>query len=141
MSPAMAARCRIRTSSATATEFFRYDLQHFKTNPSHFLQKRWHDFDACLDLCVTELDAARKRAYGSNKTTLTDEEMVYVAIAYNRGSVDFSKKFKQGYKDDTGKYYGEYMWEYLQTAHTVNGAPPPQGNGSSTPKLTGAGLF
>lgn len=117
---------------------FQYDLQHFMTHPSHFLQKGWHDFDVCLELCVKELDAARKRAYGADKTTLNDEEMVYVAIAYNRGSVNFSKKFKQGHKDDSGKFYGEYMWDYLQLAHTVPGpsaAPPPP------PKLEGAGLF
>lgn len=98
---------------------FQLDLQFFKNNPDYFLQKKWYGFDECLAQCVNELKAAMRRAYGSGKQTLTDEEKVYVAIAYNRGSVDFSKKFKQGFRDDSGKYYGEYIWEYLQLAKSV----------------------
>jgi hypothetical protein len=98
---------------------FQYDIQFFKTNPTYFLEKRWYTFDECRGVCVTELKAALKRAYGPGKTTLTEEEMVYVAIAYNRGSVNFAKKFKQGHKDDSGTFYGEYIWKYLQLAKTV----------------------
>jgi hypothetical protein len=98
---------------------FQLDLQFFKEDPNYFIQKRWHSFDNCLSKCTNELKAALKRAYPSGKTTLTDEEKVYVAIAYNRGSVDFSRKFKQGHRDDSGKYYGEYIWEYLQLAKSV----------------------
>jgi hypothetical protein len=98
---------------------FQLDLQFFKENPDYFLQKKWYSFDECLRQCIKELKAAMKRAYGSGKTTLTDEEKVYVAIAYNRGSVDFPKKFKQGFKDSSGKYYGEHIWDYLQLAKSV----------------------
>lgn len=98
---------------------FQLDLQFFKDNPDYFLQKKWYSFDECLAQCVNELKAAMRRAYGSGKTALTDEEKVYVAIAYNRGSVDFSKKFKQGFRDESGKYYGEYIWEYLQLTRSV----------------------
>jgi hypothetical protein len=98
---------------------FQYDLQFYEENPDFFLQKRWGDFDECLRLFVHELEDALQRAYGTGKSTLTDEEMVYVAIAYNRGSVNFSRKFKQGYKDDAGKYYGEYLWEYLQLSKSI----------------------
>jgi hypothetical protein len=98
---------------------FQYDIQFFKTNPNYFLEKRWYNFDDSLAMCLHELKAALKRAYGTGKTTLTVEEMVYVAIAYNRGSVNFAKKFKQGYKDESGKFYGEHMWEYLQLAKSV----------------------
>ncbi|MEP0914753.1 SH3 domain-containing protein [Leptolyngbya sp. GB1-A1] len=98
---------------------FQLDLQFFKNNPNYFLQKKWYSFDECLAQCVNELKAAMRRAYGSSKMELTDEEKVYVAIAYNRGSVDFSKKFKQGFRDESGKYYGEYVWEYLQLAKSV----------------------
>lgn len=98
---------------------FQLDLQFFKDNPDYFLQKKWYSFNECLAQCVNELKAAMRRAYGSGKTALTDEEKVYVAIAYNRGSVDFSKKFKQGFRDESGKYYGEYIWEYLQLAKSV----------------------
>ena len=45
--------------------------------------------------------------------------MVYVAIAYNKGSVNFARKFKQGHKDDNGKYYGEFIWEYLQHSKAI----------------------
>lgn len=98
---------------------FQLDLQFFKQAPNYFLQKSWYSFDECLSKCTNELKAAIKSAYGSGKTALTDEEKVYVAIAYNRGSVDFSRKFKQGHRDDSGKYYGEYIWEYLQLAKSV----------------------
>jgi hypothetical protein len=73
---------------------FQYDLQFFKTDPDYFLNKKWDDFDLCLEKCVTELKAALKRAYGSSKTTLTDTERVYVAIAYNRGSFNLRGGFR-----------------------------------------------
>jgi hypothetical protein len=98
---------------------FQLDLQFFKEDANYFLEKRWYSFDDCLTKCINELKAALKRAYGSGKTALTDEEKVYVAIAYNRGSVDFSRKFKQGFRDESGKYYGEYIEEYLQLAKSV----------------------
>ncbi len=98
---------------------FQYDIQFFKTNPDFFLERRWYSFDACLTHCVHELQAALKRAYGSGKTMLTDEEQVFVAIAYNRGSVDFKRGFRQGYKDESGKYYGEYIWDYLMLSKSI----------------------
>ena len=49
---------------------------------------------------VEELRAALRRAYGASESTLSDEEMVYVAIAYNRGTVNFARGFKQGYRDE-----------------------------------------
>lgn len=106
---------------------FQYDIQFFKTNPDYFLQKKWYNFEDCLDRCVTELKAALLRAYPGGNSTLTDDEMVYVAIAYNRGSVNFAKGFKQGHKDDSGKYYGEYIRDYLQLAKTVQAAAPAGG--------------
>ena len=98
---------------------FQYDLQHFTTNPRFFLDQQWQSFDICLSMCVSQLRVALKAAYGSKKKTLTDEEQVYVAIAYNSGSVDFSRKFRQGYRDDSGKYYGEHMRAYLQLARSA----------------------
>lgn len=97
---------------------FQYDLQFFLTNPDYFLEKRWYEFDECLARCVEELKSKLISTYGRDKTSLTDKEMVYVAIAYNKGSVDFSRGFKQGYQDSSGKYYGEYIWDYLQLAKT-----------------------
>lgn len=87
---------------------FQYDLQHFKTSPDYFLNKKWKNFDDCLDMCLTELTSALKRTYG-NKTALTDLEMVYVAIAYNRGSADLSKGFNQGHNGTYGTEYHDYL--------------------------------
>lgn len=102
---------------------FQYDLQFFLENPDFFLEKRWHEFDECLDLCVGELENALRRTYGNDRDTLSDEEMVYVAIAYNRGSVNFARGFKQGFRDDTGKYYGEYIWDFLRLSKRNNVSP------------------
>ncbi|HLO46957.1 MAG TPA: SH3 domain-containing protein [Kamptonema sp.] len=98
---------------------FQLDLQFFQDDADYFLQKKWYSFDECLSKCTNELKAAIKRVYGSGKTALTDREKVYVAIAYNCGSVDLSRGFKQGYRDESGNYYGEYIWEYLQLAQSV----------------------
>jgi hypothetical protein len=97
-----------------------YDLQFFKDNPSFFLQKRWNDFDAVISLGVKELEAARARINYHHKTSLTDDELIHVAIAYNRGTYDPRKGLKQGYKDSSGKYYGEYIDEYYRLAKTVS---------------------
>lgn len=98
---------------------FQYDIQHVRINPNYFLNKDWYVFEKCLFVCIHELKSSLKIAYGKSKVSLTQEEMVYVAIAYNKGSVNFSKKFKQGYKDESGKYYGEHIWEYLKLSETV----------------------
>ena len=97
---------------------FQYDLQFFEDDPDYFLDQKWADFDACLGKCVEELFAAMKRIGWQAKTTLTDTEKVYVAIAYNAGSVKPSKGFKQGHESD-GRYYGENIWEYLNVSAGV----------------------
>ena len=98
---------------------FQYDIQFFQDDPDFFLKKFWYNFDECLKLALEELDAALNRTYGS-ATTLTDDEMVYVAIAYNQGSVNPDGDFRQGhYNKDEDKYYGEYIWEYLQLSKTT----------------------
>lgn len=101
---------------------FQYDIQFFKTDASWFLQKKWEDFAACRAHVMDELKAALRRQGWQNKTSLTDTERVHVCIAYNRGVSDLSKGFKQGHKDDNGRYYGENIHEYLTIAKNV---PPP----------------
>lgn len=101
---------------------FQYDIQFFKTDASWFLQKKWEDFAACRAHVMDELKAAVRRQGWQNKTSLTDTERVHVCIAYNRGVSDLSKGFKQGHKDDNGRYYGENIHEYLTIAKNV---PPP----------------
>jgi hypothetical protein len=98
---------------------FQLDLQFFKDDPDHFLEKRWSSFDVCLEKCVKELRAAQKRADLGGRTSLTDLELVHVAIAYNAGSFVPSKGLKQGFKNGEGKFYGELMFDFLRLAQTV----------------------
>ncbi len=104
---------------------FQYDIQFFLENPSFFLEKKWYEFDECLRLCVDELNRALVKSYGSNRTSLTSREMVGVAIAYNRGKVnlnfdiDDDDFYKQGYRDDEGKYYGQYIRDFLELAKST----------------------
>jgi len=102
---------------------FQYDLQHFKSDPQYFLQQGWTDFGLCLSKCLGELKAAQQRQGWSSKKKLSDEELVYIAIAYNKGKADLSKGFKQGFYDkDSKKYYGEYIFEYLMLARSLKGS-------------------
>jgi hypothetical protein len=109
---------------------FQYDIQFFLENPSFFLEKKWYEFDECLRLCVDELNRALARSYGKNRTSLTSREMVGVAIAYNRGKVnlnfdiDDDDFYKQGYKDDEGKYYGQYIRDFLKLAESTEEKVP-----------------
>jgi Caspase domain len=98
---------------------FAYDLQFFLTEPDFFLQKQWRNFDKCLERVLPQLLLAVKRAYGGNKTKLSEDELVYVGIAWNRGSVDFRKGYKQGFMDSSGHFYGENLATYLRIAATV----------------------
>ena len=111
---------------------FQYDLQFFKNDPEYFLQRKWHVFDVCVANCVRELKEAMQRQGWSHKTSLTHREMVFVAIAYNRGRANLSKGFKQGHRDGQGVYYGQYIDRYLKAAKTapvsttVVESPPPR---------------
>ena len=84
------------------------------------------DFAACTSKCIDELREAMKRQGWAGKTTLTDTEKVYVAIAYNRGHANPTLGFKQDFQSDDGRYYGENIFEYLQMAQSisVSGAAP-----------------
>jgi hypothetical protein len=102
---------------------FQYDIQAFTHDPDYFLNKDWRDFSKCLGKCLMELH----RGWGStypHKTNLTDTELVYVAIAYNKGSADIKKSFKQGFKGkgDT-KYYGEYIADYMALSKRTPATP------------------
>ena len=80
-----------------------------------------------------ELKAALLRAYPEGRTTLADEEAAYVAIAYNAGSVDFTRGLKQGHRNPgETKYYGEYIAEYLALSKKTP-------SGSAGVSQTGAG--
>ena len=95
---------------------FQYDIQFFRDDPEFFLQRKWFSFDECVARCVRELRRVTAKTFGKDKSTLNEIESVYVAIGYNSGSVNITAGLKQGFKDDTGKYYGEYVADYLRTA-------------------------
>ena len=121
---------------------FQYDLQHFKTDPQYFLQQQWSNIDLCFAKCIRELKEAQARQGWTGKTQLSNDEQVYVAIAYNRGRADLKKGFKQGFFDGK-KYYGECVFEYLMLAQSLQsgqatpGAPLPQ----PTPVSTGKKVY
>jgi hypothetical protein len=92
---------------------FQYDIQFFQNDPDYFLKQQWFDFPTCLAKAIQELQNAKKRVYGANKNTLDDDEKVFVAIAYNCGRCDFSRGFKQGFQDGSGKFYGELIDQYM----------------------------
>lgn len=96
---------------------FQYDLQFFKTNPNFFLNKEWGNIEKLIEMAVNELKAAQGRIPSlKGKTSLTNTDKIYVAIAYNRGTADVTKGFKQGHKNDIGQYYGELVNEYYGLA-------------------------
>jgi hypothetical protein len=100
---------------------FQYDLQFSKTKDRpFFLDRKWLDFGECLTRCLAELTAARKKAKLGQLPVLTDLQLAYVAIAYNCGSFDPKRGLKQGFRDkDTGKYYGEYIADYIAMANHI----------------------
>jgi hypothetical protein len=112
---------------------FQFDLQFFKSghpesDPDYFLERQYTDFNVCLRKALTELRSAAKKIGLQNKPTLTDLEMVHVAIAYNTGGFNPAKDLKQGFKPKGGKFYGEQVFEFLKTAKTVSvegGGPTP----------------
>lgn len=102
---------------------FQYDLQFFKpgtpeSDPDYFLQKRYATFEGSLGKAIQELRAKTIKIGYQDKPTLTDLEMVHIAIAYNTGNFKPALGLKQGHKSG-GKFYGELVFEYLQTAKTV----------------------
>jgi hypothetical protein len=99
---------------------FQNDIQHYKSRPDFFLQKRWSDFDACLHRFIEEIEIAQAGAGLGGKKDLTDEEKTFVAIVYNMGSKKFDKAkgIKQGHLNKKEhKYYGEYIWDNLKIVH------------------------
>ncbi|HEU4766930.1 MAG TPA: hypothetical protein VFS77_06130 [Pyrinomonadaceae bacterium] len=107
---------------------FQFDLQFFKKEPDYFLQKRYADFDACLEKALAELTHAKNGIGFKDRTTLDDRELALVAIAYNIGVGNFrhSRGLKQGFRPAGGKFYGEQMFDFIRLSKTVpvDGIPP-----------------
>ena len=98
---------------------FQYDIQFCKKDPEYFIDKKWKIFGNALAKGITELKAAQKTAKLGAKNQLTDAELAHVAIAYNTGRFNPSRGLKQGFKDSTGKFYGELVAQYIALAHAV----------------------
>jgi hypothetical protein len=103
---------------------FQVDLQFLKTDPEFFLEKQWTDFGVCLDRCLKELHAAMSRVGFAGRSTLSDLEQVYVAIAYNAGRFKPEKGLKQGYFDGK-QFYGEKVFDLLRLAQTAASSSSP----------------
>ena len=123
---------------------FQYDLQFFKAvDPDYFLQKRYANFDTCLQKALEELRSATKKIGFQNKPKLTDQEMAFVAIAYNTGGFNSAKGLKQGYRpkdkngNPVGLFYGEQIFQFIQTSKTVTVTDDQTGPASITTEPTG----
>lgn len=101
---------------------FQRDLQFFKDDPGYFLERRYENFSDTLTQCLGELGRGLKKLGFQSRTSLTDLEFCAVAIAYNTGGYNPTKGLKQGFKDDSGKYYGEQIFDFLTLSRTVDGA-------------------
>jgi hypothetical protein len=98
---------------------FQYDIQFFDKDQSYFLNEEWATWKGTLSRGMTELKSAAAALY-PGKQALSHDESVFVGIAYNQGAAKTkrnmaTKVFKQGFKDDSGVYYGEYIDRYLRT--------------------------
>lgn len=101
---------------------FQCDLQHFKTDPSYFLERRYERFGETLWRALRELDRGLK-ALGFDGAPISDAEFCQVAICYNTGSYVPRRGLRQGHRSG-GKYYGEWIAHYLAlsraTAHSLS---------------------
>jgi len=100
---------------------FQYDLQFSRhgQDPDFFLNKKWFNFADCLAKAVSELREAQSRAGLGGRTSLSDLDQAHVAIAYNSGSFNPAKGLKQGFKDGSGKFYGELIFDYINMSKAV----------------------
>ena len=118
---------------------FQYDLQHFRTDPAYFLERRYLSFASSLEKALVELRSALKRNKLTNRESLSDLELCSVAIAYNKGSFDPQRGLKQGHFDGE-RFYGEHILDFLRLAQNVPLpgvpaplAPPPPGAAALPP--------
>lgn len=100
---------------------FQYDLQAFLVNPDYFLQRRYEIFENSLSHAVDELKVGLKKRNLQGQSAISDMQFCEVAICYNTGGFDPARGLRQGFKDDSGKYYGEYIRDYLAIARQIAG--------------------
>jgi hypothetical protein len=105
-----------------------YDLQHLQTDPDFFLETKWASFEQCLQKCLVELRRGiSKRGY-DGRNSLTLFEAATVAIVYNRGRYDPVHELRQGHRDSSGRFYGEYIYDYLKMSSSVDAGNPHVGD-------------
>lgn len=95
-----------------------YDLQHIRNDPDYFLERQWVDFGTCLRKCLNELDYGLRVRGFENRQSLSNLDAATVAIVYNTGGYRSSKGLKQGHFS-AGKYYGEWVFEYIGLSQDV----------------------
>jgi hypothetical protein len=103
---------------------FQRDLQFFKEDPDYFLERRYENFSDTLTQCLGELRRGLKKLGFEARTSLTDMEFAFVAIAYNTGHFVPAKGLKQGFRDDSGKFYGELIFDFVKLSRSA--APSPR---------------
>jgi hypothetical protein len=117
-----------RSASANPRKFchgfgmFQRDLQFFKEDPDYFLERRYENFSDTLDQCLGELHRGLKKLGFESRTSLTDTEFAFVAIAYNTGGFNPVKGLKQGFRDDGGKFYGELIFDFVKLSRSTGSA-------------------
>ena len=100
---------------------FQYDIQFFRNeDPAFFLERRYTDFDACMQKALGELRSKTQKLHLQNKPTLTDLELAHVGIAYNTGGFNPALGLRQGHKSDDGRFYGENIFSFIQQSKTAS---------------------
>lgn len=104
---------------------FQRDIQFFKDDPNYFLQRRYENFADALSQCLDELRKGLKKLGLQSRTHISDTEFAHVAIVYNTGHFDPARGLQQGFQDDSGKFYGELIFDFVTLSRTVDAAPAP----------------
>ncbi|HET6511841.1 MAG TPA: SH3 domain-containing protein [Candidatus Kapabacteria bacterium] len=108
---------------------FQFDLQFFKDFPEYFLEQRYAHFDQALGKAIEVLNGKlrllRSRGLVANSSVLSDDDLIKVAIAYNTGNYNPSKRLKQGHKSSDGVYYGEAIAKFMQLSKQIGASAPP----------------
>lgn len=99
---------------------FQYDIQHLKEHPNYFLNEEFKEFSKSLAKCIEVLNHKIKKMGYDSKSSLSFDELVHIAIAYNTGSYNFKKGLEQGHYNSSDKmYYGQKISKYLKIAQTI----------------------
>ncbi|MEP3198203.1 MAG: hypothetical protein ABJO57_10060 [Lentilitoribacter sp.] len=104
---------------------FQYDLQEFRNDPSFFLDKKWYNFEACLEKAIGEFDEkAKQMKYKKPRNKYSRDQLVRIGIVYNLGFKRYKPKgdYSQGFKNPTsGIRYGTYIDNYMKLADKITG--------------------